>query len=95
MPGELRGEGEARAIFLFITLTFSIYLWGGGDGGRQNNVFFYINVDFMDSVYLYRSGPKFFVFPFYQMKTESIMKRKENEKYFIRTFLPNRLNSLY
>ena len=32
--------------------------------------------------------PKYFVLPFYQMKTESIMKRKEKEKYFIRTFLP-------
>ena len=38
--------------------------------------------------------PKYFVFPFYLMKTESIMKRKEKEKYFIRTFLP-KLNSLY
>ena len=38
--------------------------------------------------------PKYFVFPFYQMKTESIMKRKEKEKYFIRTFL-SKLNSLY
>ena len=38
--------------------------------------------------------PKYFVFPFYQMKTESIMKRKEKEKYFIRTFLP-KLNSLH
>ena len=63
-------------------------------GGRQKNDF-YINVDFMDSVYIYiDQDPKYFVFPFYQMKTESIMKRKEKEKYFIRTFLP-KLNSLY
>ena len=27
--------------------------------------------------------PKYFIFPFYQMKTESIIKRKENEKFFI------------
>ena len=38
--------------------------------------------------------PKYFVFPFYQMKTESIVKRKEKEKHSIRTFLP-KLNSLY
>ena len=37
--------------------------------------------------------PKYFMFPFYQMKTESIIKRKEKEKFFIRTFLPN-LNTL-
>lgn len=38
--------------------------------------------------------PKYFIFPFYQMKTESIIKRKEKEKFFIRTFLP-KLNSLH
>ena len=38
--------------------------------------------------------PKYFIFPFYQMKTESIIKRKEKEKYFIRTFSP-KLNSLH
>ena len=32
--------------------------------------------------------PKYSMFPFYQMKTESIIKRKEKEKFFIRTFLP-------
>ena len=32
--------------------------------------------------------PKYFMFPFYQMKTESIIKRKEKEKFFIRTLLP-------
>ena len=37
--------------------------------------------------------PKYFMFPFYQMKTESIIKRKEKEKFFIRTFLP-KLNAL-
>ena len=34
------------------------------------------------------------MFPFYQMKTESIIKRKEKEKFFTRTFLP-KLNALY
>ena len=34
------------------------------------------------------------IFPFYQMKTDSIIKRKEKEKYFIRTFSP-KLNSLH
>ena len=38
--------------------------------------------------------PKYYIFPFYQMKTESIIKRKEKEKYFIRTFSP-KLNSLH
>ena len=38
--------------------------------------------------------PKYFIFPFYQMKTESIIKRKEKKKFFIRTFLP-KLNSLH
>ena len=38
--------------------------------------------------------PKYLVFTFYQMKTESIMKRKEREKYVIRTFLP-KLNALH
>lgn len=38
--------------------------------------------------------PKYFIFPFYQMKTNSIIKRKEKEKYFIRTFLP-KLNALH
>ena len=38
--------------------------------------------------------PKYVVFPFYQMKTESIMKRKEKEKFFILTFVP-KLNSLH
>ena len=37
--------------------------------------------------------PKYFMFPFYQMKTESIIKRKEKERFFIRTFLP-KLNAL-
>ena len=37
--------------------------------------------------------PKYFMFPFYQMKIESIIKRKEKEKFFIRTFLP-KLNAL-
>ena len=35
----------------------------------------------------------YFIFPFYQMKRESIIKRKEKEKFFIRTFL-SKLNSL-
>ena len=39
------------------------------------------------------SESKYFIFPFNQMKTESIIKRKEKEKFFIRTFLP-KLNSL-
>lgn len=38
--------------------------------------------------------PKYYISPFYQMKTESIIKRKEKEKFFIRTFLP-KLNSLH
>ena len=38
--------------------------------------------------------PKYYIFLFYQMKTESIIKRKEKEKYFIRTFSP-KLNSLH
>ena len=38
--------------------------------------------------------PKYFIFPFYQMKTESFIKRKEMEKYFIRTLSP-KLNSLH
>ena len=33
------------------------------------------------------------MFSFYQMKTESIIKRKEKEKVFIWTFLP-KLNAL-
>ena len=38
--------------------------------------------------------PKYSIFPFFQMKTDSIIKRKEKEKYFIRTFSP-KLNSLH
>ena len=37
--------------------------------------------------------PNYFMFPFYQMKTEIITKRKEKEKFFIRMFIP-KLNSL-
>ena len=32
--------------------------------------------------------PKYHIFPFFQMKTDSIIKRKEKEKFFIRKFLP-------
>ena len=38
--------------------------------------------------------PKYYIFPFYEMKTNSIIKRKEKEKYFIRTF-SSKLNSLH
>ena len=37
--------------------------------------------------------PKYYILPFFQLKTDSIVKRKEKEKFFIRTFLP-KLNSL-
>ena len=37
--------------------------------------------------------PKYHIFPFFQMETDSIIERKEREKFFIRTFLPT-LNSL-
>ena len=32
--------------------------------------------------------PKYCIVPFFQMKTDSIIKRKEKEKFFIRLFLP-------
>ena len=38
------------------------------------------------------SDPKYFIFPFYKMKTNSIIDRKEKEKQFIKKFTPE-LNS--
>ena len=38
------------------------------------------------------TDPKYFTFPFFKMKTDSIIERKEKEKYFIQKFKPN-LNS--
>ena len=37
--------------------------------------------------------PKYFMFPFYKMKCDSILARKEKEKYFINKFKPE-LNSI-
>ena len=39
-----------------------------------------------------RNEPKYFMFPFYKMKTDSIIDRKEKEKYFIQKYKPE-LNS--
>lgn len=38
------------------------------------------------------ADPKYFVFPFFKMKTDSIIERKEKEKHFIQTYKPD-LNS--
>ena len=44
--------------------------------------------------YCSHKEPNYFInFPFYQMKTESIIKRNEKETFFIRTFLP-KLNAV-
>ena len=37
--------------------------------------------------------PKYFMFPFYKMNCDSILARKEKEKYFINKFKPE-LNSI-
>ena len=39
-----------------------------------------------------RNDPQYFMFPFYKMKTDSIIDRKEKEKYFIQKYKPE-LNS--
>lgn len=39
-----------------------------------------------------KKDPKYFMFPFYKMKTDSIIERKEKEKYFIQQYKPE-LNS--
>ena len=53
-------------------------------------------------IYIYISGhiatcsdkdPKYFMFPFYKMNCDSILARKEKEKYFINKFKPE-LNSI-
>ena len=41
----------------------------------------------------WNSDPKYFIFPFYKMKTNSIEDRKEKEKQFINKFTTE-LNSL-
>ena len=38
------------------------------------------------------TDPKYYIFPFFKMRTDSVIERREKEKYFIRKYKPD-LNS--